>query len=93
MRALFSRFSTLQMLIEQVSVPGIIVCLVRLEIKPASFAHSYAPSGLYQLVVSLMSMVVLNSLDFSKENLLTVVKSRCHYRSQSHNYKGARPTA
>lgn len=70
MSAPFSRFSTLQTLIEhfeQVSTLGIIAYLARLEIKAASFAHSYAPSGLYQLVVSLMSMV-LNSLDFSKHD-------------------------
>ena len=61
----FSRFSTLQMLIEhfeQVSTLGITPYLAWLEIKPASFAHSYALSGLYQMVVSLMSMV-LSSLD------------------------------
>ena len=66
MWALFSRFSTLQMLIEhfeQVSILGIIAYLATLEIETVSFAHSYAPSGLYQLAVSLVLMV-LNSLDF-----------------------------
>ena len=42
---------------EQVSVLGIIAYLARLEIKLASFVHSYARSGLYQLVV----MTMLNS--------------------------------
>ena len=70
MWAPFSRFSTLQKLIEhfeQVSTLGIIAYLAKLEIESASFSHSYAPSSLYRMVVSLMSMV-LNSLDFSKDN-------------------------
>ena len=69
MWAPFSRFSTLQTLIEhfeQVSALGTIAYLVRLEIKLVSFAHSYAPSGLYQLVSLTRMSMVLNSLDFSK---------------------------